>query len=253
MTPPTPDLSVPGRRLRVLTLLDRASPQGGAERFAIGLAQHLPQDRFEPWVCSTRGAAPEVEEALATAGVKYVNLGRRRKADIYRFQRLASLLRRERFDVLHAHKFGSNAWGSTFGRAFGVPVIVAHEHNWSYSGDRLRVWVDRWVISRFATRFVAVSAANRERMIALEHVPPAKIVVLPTAYIAHSVVGGNIRSELGLSQQTPLIAVAAVLREEKALEILIEAHSMVGANVPRRPPHHRRDGPMSGCPTTSRR
>lgn len=223
----TLDLRVPGKKLRVLTLVDRASAQGGAERFAIGLAQHLPRDRFEPWVCSTRGAAPEVVKALTAAEVQYVNLARRGKADIHRFVKLASLLRRERFDVLHAHKFGSNAWGSTFGRAFGVPVIIAHEHNWSYSGDRLRVWLDRWVISRLATRFVAVSAANRERMIALEHVPAEKILVLPTAYIAHSVREGNIRAELGLSPQTPLIAVAAVLREEKALEILIDAHAKV--------------------------
>jgi DNA-binding response OmpR family regulator len=34
------------------------------------------------------------------------------------------LLRRERIDVLHSHKFGANVWGVVMGRLARVPVIV---------------------------------------------------------------------------------------------------------------------------------
>ena len=41
----------PRSRTRILFMIDYATSSGGAERFAIGLATHLPQDRFEPWMC----------------------------------------------------------------------------------------------------------------------------------------------------------------------------------------------------------
>ena len=41
------------RRLRVLSLMN-AGVSGGAERFAAGLATHMPRDRIDPWMCCTR-------------------------------------------------------------------------------------------------------------------------------------------------------------------------------------------------------
>jgi glycosyltransferase involved in cell wall biosynthesis len=220
-------------RLRVLSLVDNAGDMGGAERFTVGLAQHLPRDRFESWVCSTRTGAPLVVKSLAETGVGYLGLGRRSKTDVYRLRGLAALIRAQRFDIVHAHMFGSNLWASLFGRAFGVPVILAHEHNWSYTGDQLRIWIDRWLIGSLATRFVAVSAANRERMISLEHIAADKIVVLPTAYIPHTTTEPcDIRAELGLPKDAPVVGVAAILRAEKALEVLIDAHAVVVRRIP---------------------
>src|SRR6202161_4800324 len=111
-------MTKPRRRLRVLTLLDNPTDQGGAERFRLGfgaalprhawreggaegfasaLAAHLPRDRVEPWVCATRAATPEAVEQLKAAAVPLVVLGRRQRADAHRLAGLASLLRRERF------------------------------------------------------------------------------------------------------------------------------------------------------------
>lgn len=215
------------RRLRVLTLLDNATDQGGAERFALGLAAKLPRDRFEPWVCATRAATPEAVEQLEAAEVPLVVLGRRRRADAHRLAGLALLLRRERFDVIHAHMFGSNAWGTVVGRLCRVPVVIAHEHNWSFAGSPARRLVDRHVIARFATRFVTVSNAARQRMIELERIDPAKIVVLPTAYVPHVAGAGDLRAELGLGERDRIVLVAASLRPEKALEVLVAAHDQL--------------------------
>jgi glycosyltransferase involved in cell wall biosynthesis len=221
------------KRLRILFLIDKLVDSGGAERFALGLATHLPPDRFEVWMCSTRQASPAAVAELAQAGVTHVHLGRQAKWDVHRFRALVGLLRRHRFDVLHSHMFGSNVWGTILGRACRVPVTVAHEHNWSYSGDRLRLWIDRWVIGRLATRFVAVSRANQERMVTLEGIPAEKIVVLPTAYIPSAVSSPrDIRAELGLAPDSLLIAVAAILRVEKALDVLLEAHARAVEHFP---------------------
>jgi glycosyltransferase involved in cell wall biosynthesis len=221
------------RRLRVLTVLDSPTDQGGAERFALGLATHLPRDRFEPWLCSTRSATPEAAEQLAEAGVPHISLRRKGKVDVHRLSGLAVLAKRESFDVLHAHMFGSNAWGTVLGRLGGVPVVIAHEHNWAQAGSPARRVIDRHVIARWATRFVTVSESSRRFMIDREGIAPEKIVVLPTAYIPHRVAEPvDLRAELGLPRESRLIAVAASLRSEKALEVLIAAHAAVVQRVP---------------------
>ena len=214
-------------------VINHVAAYGGAERFATGLAIHMPRDRIEPWMFCTRRGDEVAVRSLIDAGVRYACLGRQAKWDVHRLLPLVTMLRRERFDVVHSHMFGSNVWSSVAGRACRVPVIIAHEHNWSYSGDRLRMWLDGHLISRLATCFVAVSGANRERMITLEGVSPDKIKVIPTAYVPHlGPSDGDIRSDLKLAPDAQLIGVAAVMRKEKALEVMLDAHAMLATRLP---------------------
>ncbi len=221
------------RPLRVLLLVDYVTPVGGAERFVMGLAENLPRDRIEAWVCSTRVGDQEAVRALMRAHIRHISLGRKSKRDVHRLQKLAVLLRRERFDVVHAHKFGSNVWGSLIGRACRVPVVLAHEHTWSYAGNPLRIWIDGHVVGKLATRFIAVSEHDRERMIALEGVPAGKVLVMPTGYVPFpfSPQDTDLRAELGLARDVPLVGVAAVLRRQKALNVLVDAHARLITRV----------------------
>ena len=222
-----------GRPLRVAFVINHVAAYGGAERFAAGLAIHMPRDRIEPWMFCTRRGDEVAVRSLIEADVRYVCLGRQAKWDVHRLLPLVTTLSRERFDVVHSHMFGSNAWSSVASRVCRVPVMIAHEHNWSYSGDRLRMLLDGHLISRLATCFVAVSAANRERMITLEGVPPEKIRVIPTGYVPHlGPADGDIRRDLMLAPDAQLVGVAAVLRKEKALEVMLDAHSMLVTRVP---------------------
>lgn len=221
------------RRLRVLFLIDHLVDTGGAERTASALALHLPGDRFEVCMCSTRRADPAVIATLTESGVRHVHVGRRSKWDVHRLSALVALVRRERFDILHAHMFGSNLWGTLIGRACRVPVIIAHEHTWSYDGQPLRRWLDGHVIGRLATRFIAVSSLDAERMVAIEHVPAEKIVTIPNVYVPRRrAVDSDLRGELGIGPATPLIAAVAVLRPQKALSVLLDAFTLVLGALP---------------------
>lgn len=221
------------RRLRVLYLIDQVIDTGGAERFALGLATHLPADRFELWVCSTRGAEPDALEQLRVAGVRHVHLGRTGKLDVWRFGRLVALLHRHRFDILHGHMFGSNLWGCLIGRACRVPIVIAHEQTWSYEGEPVRRWLDGHVIGRLATRFVAVSTRDAERMVTIEGVPAAKIVMIPNAYVPRpGSADTDLRGQLGIGADIPLLVVVAQLRPQKALEVLLDAFAAVLEAVP---------------------
>jgi glycosyltransferase involved in cell wall biosynthesis len=220
-------------RLRVLYLIGFLATDGGAERFALGLATHLPRDRFEPWLCAPRGAEPGAAAVLREAGIPLLDLGRRAKWDVHRLAALPRLLRNQHFDILHAHMFGSNLWGTVAGWACGVPVRIAHEHTWSYEGDPMRAFLDGRVIGPLASRFIAVSGADAERMVRIEHVAPDKVTVMPTAYVPRAASSGaDLRRELGLAPDTPVYGTAAVMRPQKALRVLVEAHAHVVAALP---------------------
>ena len=215
------------RRLRVLFLIDKISDSGGAERFTLGLATHLPRDRFDIWVCCTRSAEPAAVEILRAAGVRHVSLRRRSKYDIYRLGGIARLHHRHHFDVLHSHMFGSNVWGALIGTACRIPVRIAHEHTWSYEGDPLRRWLDGYVVGRLVTRFIAVSERDAERMVSIEHVPAEKVLMIPSAYVPRAGEDRDIRIELGLDAGTPVLGAVAVLRPQKSLSVLLDAMPLV--------------------------
>src|SRR5581483_8747322 len=104
------------------------------------------------------------------AGVEVLELNRRSKVDVWRWRPLVRLMRSGRVDIVHAHKFGSNLWGAMLVPRSRLPVLLAHEHSWSYEGT-LRRLVDREIIARRAGRIVAVSPTDRTRMIELERIP----------------------------------------------------------------------------------
>ncbi|HEY1508493.1 MAG TPA: glycosyltransferase [Solirubrobacteraceae bacterium] len=222
------------RRIRVLYMIGFLSDNGGAERFALGLATHLPRDRFEPWVCAPRGAEPLALEALAEAGIPFIDLGRKAKWDVYRLAGLFGVVRRHRFDVVHTHMFGSNLWGTLTAATCRVPVVIAQEHTWSYEGSRWRVWLDRHVIGRLATRFVAVSRNDAEQMVEIEKIPTRKVTYIPTAYLRQAGDGlpHDLRTELGLPAGAPLYGSASNMRPQKALEVMLDAHVLIREQIP---------------------
>jgi glycosyltransferase involved in cell wall biosynthesis len=207
---------------------------GGGESFLVGLATNLPRDRWEVTVCATRRHEGPLTAELVDAGVRYEALGRTSRYDLLPFARLVSLLRRERFDVLHAHMFGSNLWGTIFGRLTRTPVVVAHEQTWSYEGQPLRRFLDGYVIGRGADAMVAVSTRDQERMIELEGVPARKTTYIPNAFIPRpgNPPEGDLRAELGIDPGAPVVGTLAVLRPQKAIDVLIDAFAIVADRIP---------------------
>lgn len=222
------------RRTRVLLVVDSIDDRaGGAERFVVGLARVLSPERYEVLVATTRHSAGGLIAELEAAGVRHVDVGRRNRYDVRELWRLLRFVQKERIDVVHANKFGSNVWGVIIGQIARVPVIVAQEHTWAYDGQRMRPLIDGRLIGPLCDAFVAVSTADRDRMISLEHVRPEKIDVIPTAYIPREGPGGaDLRVELGLDPGVPLVGTIAILRPQKALDVLLDAFALVARERP---------------------
>jgi glycosyltransferase involved in cell wall biosynthesis len=220
------------RRLQVLTLLDTLRP-GGAERVAATVAARLDRRRFRPIVCvSRRSSGSPLNELLAEAHVPVVALDRAHRGSLSNWRPLVALLRRERIDVLHAHMFGSNAWGTLFARVARVPVVIAHEHGSPMEEDPVRHAIDRELIGRGADVFVAVSQADRARLIEVERIPDRKVRVVPNGIVPLAKPHADVRVELGIPSRAPVIGTLTVLRPEKALNVLVEAAALVARQIP---------------------
>jgi glycosyltransferase involved in cell wall biosynthesis len=221
------------RPLRVLTLTDVISSTGGAERVATMLAESLDRERFTSWICATRPVADEpVLERLRRADVRTLVLRRSGKLDAGGWLPLVSLLRRERIDIVHAHKFGSNVWAVALGRLTRVPVVIAHEHTWSYVGQPARRFLDRELIGRFADAFVAVSPEDRRRMVEIERVPEERIRLVLNAVPAHAPTGKDVRAELGISPDAPVVVAVGRIRAQKAFDFLVEVAAGLRDELP---------------------
>jgi glycosyltransferase involved in cell wall biosynthesis len=219
------------RRLCVLTVIDGLMT-AGAETVATRIALGLDRDRFESIICSTRPSAPQHVEAVRAEGIEVLELGRRSKVDVWRWRPLVRMLRSGRVDIVHAHKFGSNLWTALLTPRGRLPVLLAHEHSWSYE-RALRRFVDREVIGRRADAIVAVSPTDRMRMVELERIPAEKVVFIPNGIPDRPVGDGKaVRRDLGLKVSDPVVGTVCGLRPEKELETILRA---LGRLAPRRP------------------
>jgi glycosyltransferase involved in cell wall biosynthesis len=222
----------PKRRLRVLTLLDGIGAGGGGERLARQILVRLDAERFDRWLCVSRwsaedAAAPAAKTAVAEldeAGVHFLGLDRTSALHLRPWRALLTLLREERIDILHAHKFGSNVWASILGSLAGTPVVIAHEHTWSFEGQPVRKLLDRRLIAPRVAAFLTVSREDTRRMIEVEKIHPDKLIMVPNGIDALPPASGrNIREELGIQPEAPVIGTVCTLRPQKALDVLIRA------------------------------
>ena len=228
------------RRLKVVTLVREIGPAGGggAERVARDLLVALNPRRFERILFVSRPPSDrtggEVVADLRRRGVDVRFLRRRFKYDPLAWWPLFRALRRERVDVLHTHAFGPNAWGSLIGRRAGIPVVIAHEHNWAFPGGGGRRVLDRELIARCADAMIVVSEDARRRMIEVERIPPERLVLLPNGVQALSPGDGRaLRGDLGIRRGDPVVGTVCIIRSEKALDVLVGAAGRLREHFPR--------------------
>ena len=221
-------------RLRVLTLINTVSKIGGAERLAADLVLRLDPTRFERIVCTTRRPPGDTfDDELRAAGVEIVSLDRGTRLDLAAWAPLISLLRRNPVDILHSHKHGANLWGVVLGRLMRVPVVIAHEHAWSWERQHFRRFLDRELIGRGADAMLAVSDHSRRRMVEEEGIDPRVVRVLPNGIPAPPPPSGqDVRRELGIARDAPVIGSVSVLRAQKALHVLIQAAAQLAPEFP---------------------
>lgn len=161
--------------LRVLQVTDTLTA-GGAERMAVNIANHLPENEYTASLATTWKTGEL--EACISAQVRYHPVIVRRHYDLSAVQSLKNILIREKFDILHVH---ANALFSTIlaaKLAKSRSLLLWHDHY-----GRLETRKRPAVIYRLALRQVDGIAAVSQKLVrwAVDemHVPAERVWYLP--------------------------------------------------------------------------
>jgi len=225
------------RLIKVLLLVDTLG-SGGAEKMVVDIATHLDRLRFQVHVCVTRSDG-SYRQQLDAAGIPTFVLGRRYRFEVHKFLSLLALLYRQRIDILHSHKFGSNVWGVLLGKLARVPIIIAHEHMSPMDYDKdpaLNPQVRKLVTRSLATLadgIVTVSDADKNAFARLGVSPSKLVTIYPGRELADFDVAlsGNLpedtRTGLSIDVKSPVVTVVARLVPQKGLDVFLRAAAQV--------------------------
>src|SRR5215467_15361872 len=185
-------------RIRVLHLVDTLNI-GGTENQLIQVVLRMQQAGHHVTVGCLRSEGPLLR-VLREAAVPVVEFPKRKTLlslhGARQLLRLATFLRRGRFDVVHAHDLWANLIGIPGGRLAGTPIVISSRR---YLQDLewytpWRNWVVRWIY-RLSTRVVVNSRAICELLVNRDRVDPEKIQVVYNGVEVERFAGGQTERE----------------------------------------------------------
>ena len=217
------------RPIRLLLVVDSLEV-GGAERQVVDLAVALRRNGYGVTVaCSVAGdLSGALEEARVPVRPLLERLAKRRLSLAYAW-RLRRLLRRERFDLVHAHIYASVVAAAIATLRTDVPLVITEHTEASWQDWRAR-WVSRWVYRR-VERIIAVSTPIRRRLIERDGVHPDLITVVPNAVVPASEPPADAPHPAELRER-PLVGVVARLQPEKGVANFLKAATRVAPQFP---------------------
>jgi glycosyltransferase involved in cell wall biosynthesis len=239
--PPTP------RRRILLTLPDLAL--GGGQRIVLNYLVHRDTAAFDVRLLTLRPEPVELADEFAATGVPVLCLDARPGARLDTSRRLASLLRRERIELVHPHGPDDRDLVLAPGVAARVPVLMHLHSEWNHRGSRLppdpsrsrvalgrvkgflRDRVEDWAVREYLADSppVADAFATRVRRPVHAMTQSMPFTELHAARAAHD--DRSWRSELGLGPGPVAITVSR-LAEGKGQDRIIRAMAVVRRQVP---------------------
>lgn len=222
MTSPQSTAHRPLKCMFVITSM----PVGGAETLLVNLMRRMDPGVVRPEVICLKESGPLGIEIADEFPVHSDLIGG--KYDITVLPRLARLMRKRKADAVITVGAGDNMfWGRLAAKMVGVPVIgsALHSTGWPDGVGRLNR-----MLTRITDAFIGVADSHGEFLRTFEKFPADKVHVIrngidcdrfhPSAECRTS---PNVREELGLAPETPLIGIVAALRSEKNHSMLIQA------------------------------
>ena len=176
-----------------------------------------------------------LSRGLSDLGYETLILPHRRSIDFEFARNLVSVIRRKNINVLHAHEFAMNAYGSMASAITGVPIVTT-VHGKNYYGERLR----RRLAYRFVSRHSKMVAVSNDIADFLEKtigICAKNIITIHNGvridrFRKDGSARNRIREMLGLSDDQPLLGTVGNLYPVKGHIYLIKATAIVKKTVP---------------------
>jgi len=222
---------------------------GGTRRHLGQLAHNLGRHDVEVVVaCSSLRTSDFRRDvaAMIAAGIEVVEIPMARQvrpgADLRALMKLRQLIRHGGFDVVHTHSSKAGALGRAAAHLGRGPAVVHTPHSFAFLHDaefsrlkrRLYLLVERR-LGRRTTRMVAVSRAEGDAAVRHGIVPRDRITVIwngVEAELAPSRPRSEIRRELGIGSDAPVLVSVGLLEVSKGHRFLVEAVGRVMSDLP---------------------
>lgn len=223
--------------LRVMHVLDTLA-LAGTEYGVMKTVNMLDPARFAPWICCLGRSIPETRR-LIRPDVRVMELNRRDHGIDWRLPwRLASLMRRERIQVIHSHNWSTFAYAVSSARIAGVPVVIHGEHGRDTASDSVSVrrrLLER-VLASGTDHFTAVSRSIRDHISRDWGIAEDRVTFIPNgvdlARFGIEYPSAEIRARLGVEEGERLIGSVGEFRPVKDHMNLIRAFARVHRRVP---------------------
>lgn len=210
---------------------------GGTERQFVQVLRQLDPRKYELLVGCLHKRGPFLSD-VRSLGVPIVEFPIR---SLYgfdtarRFWQLVVFLRRNRIAILHAFDFYTDVLAIPAARLAGVPVVLATRRELldlrslrQQHAVRIGCWLATGIV---ANSHAAVTYLRRHA-----NEKTSKVTIIPNGIdlenFRSTVSATQIRKQLGLSDDSPLVGVLAALRPEKDVETFLRAAAHVGAELP---------------------
>jgi glycosyltransferase involved in cell wall biosynthesis len=231
--------------MRIITRLN----VGGPAYQAIYLSQRLQQPEFD---CSLlvgklgpeEGSMEALAAAREVAFTRVPGLGREisPRTDGLTVCRLYQQMRRFRPDIVHTHLAKAGAVGRLAARMARVPAVVHTYHGHVFHGyfskrkSKLVVGIER-ALARWTDRLVVLGEGQEQEILGYGVGRPEQMVRIPLGlelepFLSAERYRGQLRRELGIAAQTPVVGIVARLVPIKAHELFLETARRVADSCP---------------------
>ena len=235
-------------KIRVARVIARLNI-GGPAIHTILLTAGLDPARFESLLVTGVEAAHEgnMRDLAAAKGVQPLvipDLGREINLwrDLRTLWALYRLFRRWRPAIVHTHTAKAGTVGRLAARLAGVPIVIHTFHGHVFHGyfgprkTQAFICIER-ALARLSDRIVTVSEGQRAELATYGIAPLEKIAVVPLGFELDGLLHcqarrGELRTELGLAADTPLVGIVARLTAVKNHHLFLEAARLIAQEEP---------------------
>lgn len=223
--------------VRVCFLIDQLAT-GGTETQLLKLIENLDRRRVIPYLCLLNGD-DLLSKQMEPQGCTVERLGvrsLRSPATLVSLLRFVLLLRRWKIDVLQSHFPDSTYFGITAGVLARTPRLVRTRRDLFYWTSRLHRKFGRKIDEFFNRHFVSAMITNsqacRQAALDTEQPPAKKIVVIDNAIDTSLFQRIQRNAPLHATNKTIRIGMVAMLREEKRVDLFVEAAAILKKQYP---------------------
>jgi glycosyltransferase involved in cell wall biosynthesis len=220
--------------INILHVISRL-PVGGVENQLLMILKNYDGRKLFPLVCSLSDKG-EIGREIEDSGIEVISLNKlKHRFDWTIVKDIYNLIKTKNVKIVRTHQYHANLYGRLAAWLAHVPCIIASVHN-VYTIDKK---IHRRIINKFLARFtdkvVAVSNAVKKEVVKYDGLTEEKVIVIYNGIDINrflNTTGNLIRSELGLSQEVPIIGTIGRLTPQKGQKYLLEAVSRLKEKFP---------------------